>query len=104
MFELVFVICFFCKDLSTSKFDIYCDESKREYLNIFNKACNSLDEDCNPMLAKCIFQIVGDALKQFTLSHEEIKKTVHFIGSEEIFMRKATKININDTSSINIEE
>ena len=50
------------------------------------------------MLTKCIFQIAGDTLKQFTLTQEEIEATIHFIGSEDFFMRNCHKININDTS------
>lgn len=73
IFEIVFIVCFFCKDINTSKIDIYCEESKRDLMNIFNNACNHLHELCNPMLTKCIFQIIGDGLKQFTLSTEEIE-------------------------------
>lgn len=98
IFELVFLVCFFCKDLPTDKLDAYCEESRVLSLNVFNSACNSLHYHCNPMLTKCIFQIVGDTLKQFTLTQEELEQTVHFIGSEEIFMRKLHRINIDDLS------
>ena len=60
IFELLFVVCFFCKDMA-SDFDFYYLKDK--HLNIFNNACNTLHSDCNPMLSKCIFQVVGDALK-----------------------------------------
>ena len=52
VFELIFVIAFFCKDLP-SDLDFYYTGKK--HLNIFNNACNQLFEECNPMLTKCIF-------------------------------------------------
>lgn len=55
------------------------------------------------MLSKCIFQIVGDTLKQFTLTQEELEQTVHCIGSEEVFMRHANKINLVDSMEVSDE-
>ena len=52
IFELVFLVCFFCKDIS-SDLDFYYTKDKS--LNIFNNACHSLHSECNPMLTKCIF-------------------------------------------------
>ncbi|TNV81462.1 hypothetical protein FGO68_gene17498 [Halteria grandinella] len=98
IFELVFLVCLFSKDFPIGKIESYCDEEKRQQLNIFNSATNNLHERCNPMLTKCIFQIAGDTLKQFTLSQEEIEATLHFIGSEDFFMHNCHKLNINDTS------
>ena len=48
------------------------------------------------MLTKCIFQVIGDALKQFTLI--DIDECLPFIGQDEIFMKKAHKINLNESS------
>jgi hypothetical protein len=80
------------------RFDIYCEQ--KEQLSIFNMSTNNLYEACNPMLTKCIFQIIGYTLKQFTLSQDEIEQTVYFIGSEELFMKSRHKLNINDSQSI----
>jgi hypothetical protein len=56
IFELVFLVCFFCKDIDTHRFDIYLEgDDKKEYGNIFNSACNSLSDACNPVITKCIF-------------------------------------------------
>ena len=55
IFELVFLVCFFCKDVSLASLDSYSEMDKRDHLNIFNGACNNLHEKCNPMLTKCIF-------------------------------------------------
>jgi hypothetical protein len=56
------------------RFDIYCeDKSKKELLNIFNSCTNHLHESCNPMVTKCVFQIIGDTLKQLTLNQQEIE-------------------------------
>lgn len=68
MFELAFLVCFFSKDLACQSMDAYIEDETMPQLNVFNSATNQLHERCNPMLTKCIFQIVGDTLKQFTLS------------------------------------
>ena len=52
VFEMLFLVCFFCKDMTTD-LDFY--NLKTKSLNIFNNAYNSLHNDCNPMLTKCIF-------------------------------------------------
>jgi hypothetical protein len=95
IFELVFLVCFFCKDVP-SDLDFYY--TKDRTLNIFNNTFNHLHQECNPMLTKCIFQVIGEALKQFTLL--EFDEYLPFIGQEEIFMKKAHKINLNESSFV----
>jgi hypothetical protein len=51
------------------------------------------------MLSKCIFQIIGDTLKQFTLSREELENALLYVGSEEMFLRNYHKINIDDSQT-----
>jgi hypothetical protein len=63
VFELVFLVCFLSKDNDTSKVDAYVEDSRKFHLNIFNHALSSLDHTFNPVLTKCILQIVGDILK-----------------------------------------
>eukprot|EP00347_Sterkiella_histriomuscorum_P012635 403367814 len=95
IFELVFMVSFFCKDIQND-LDFYYTKNKS--LNIFNNAMNHLHQDCNPMLTKCIFQVLGESLKQFTLI--DVDECMPFIGQEEIFMRKANKINLNESNFI----
>ena len=51
--ELVFVVCFFCKDRQT-EMDFYYLQKDNQH-RIFNNACDQLHADCNPMLTKCVF-------------------------------------------------
>ena len=66
-------------------------------MNIFNNACNLLYDACNPVITKCVFQIIGETMKQFTLCHEEIESLINQLGTEEIFMKSRTKLTIHDS-------
>ena len=66
-------------------------------MNIFNNACNLLYDACNPVITKCIFEIIGETLKQFTLSHDEIESLTSQMGTEEVFMKNRNKLTIDDS-------
>ncbi|CDW77431.1 UNKNOWN [Stylonychia lemnae] len=95
IYELVFAVCFFCKDIQTD-LDFYW--VKDRHANIFNNSISQLYSECNPMLTKCIFQVLGEILKQFTIVDYDGCQA--FICQDEIFMRKAHKINLNESSFI----
>lgn len=72
-------------------------------MNIFNSACNSLNDACNPVITKCIFQIIGDTIKQLQLCQEEVETILSHIGTEEIFMKNRYKLNIDETQDTHKE-
>lgn len=72
--------------------------TKERCLNIFNNAFNHLDQECNPMLTKCIFQVIGEGLKQFTLL--DFNQCMPYLCQEEIFLKKAHRINLNESSFV----
>mmetsp|Transcript_46880 Transcript_46880/g.34319 ORF Transcript_46880/g.34319 Transcript_46880/m.34319 type:complete len:83 (-) Transcript_46880:495-743(-) len=46
------------------------------------------------MLTKCVFQVIGESLRQFTLFEEDVQVLT---CADQVFMKKAHKINLNES-------